>query len=115
MGKDNADLVMEHLPPGGWTTLATKNDLLMSETRLTSRIDGLSYRIDGLDHRIDGLGSRIDGLEHRIDGLATRIDGLSSRIDVLDRHIKWFNSGVIAIGLVLFGCQVQIFLTLGRL
>ena len=108
MGKDNADLVMEHLPPGGWTTLATKNDLLMSETRLTSRIDGLSYRIDGLEHRIDGL-------EHRIDGLATRIDGLSSRIDVLDRHIKWFNSGVIAIGLVLFGCQVQIFLTLGRL
>ena len=101
MGKDNADLVMEHLPPGGWTTLATKNDLLMAETRLTSRIDGLEHRIDGL--------------EHRIDGLATRIDGLSSRIDVLDRHIKWFNSGVIAIGLVLFGCQVQIFLTLGRL
>lgn len=115
MGKDTADLILEHLPPGGWTTLATQNDLLMTETRLTSRIDGLSYRIDGLEHRIDGLEHRIDGLEHRIDGLADRINGLASRIDGLDGRMKWFISSVLAVGLALFGSQIQIYLAISRL
>jgi len=33
-GEREADTLMEHLPPGGWTTLATKEDLHLLEARL---------------------------------------------------------------------------------
>ncbi|MGA1361750.1 MAG: hypothetical protein ACO36A_02385 [Ilumatobacteraceae bacterium] len=87
MGKDNAELVMEHLPPGGWATLATKNDLLMTETRLTARIDGLEHRIDGLERQVDSV----------------------------DGRMKWLISIVLTVGLALFASQVQILLTIKQL
>ena len=34
-----ADTLMEHLPPGGWTTLATKEDLRQLEARLEARFE----------------------------------------------------------------------------
>ena len=33
-GEEEADILMAHLPPGGWSNLATKQDLLEVEARL---------------------------------------------------------------------------------
>lgn len=63
LGDEAAVTLMQHLPPGGWTDLATKGD------------------INGLDHRFDGLGQRIDGLEQRFDGLERRMDRLENRFE----------------------------------
>ena len=38
-GEEEADTLMEHLPPGGWTTLATKEDLRQLEQRLEARVE----------------------------------------------------------------------------
>ena len=35
---------MEHRPPGGWTTLATKEDLLNLEARLEARLEAKMLR-----------------------------------------------------------------------
>ena len=37
-GEREADTLMEHLPPGGWTTLATKDDLRHLEARLETKM-----------------------------------------------------------------------------
>ncbi len=63
LGDEAAVTLMQHLPPGGWTDLATKGD------------------INGLDHRFDGLGQRIDGLEQRFDGLERRMDRFENRFE----------------------------------
>ncbi len=38
-GEGEADTLMEHLPPGGWTTVATKDDLRQLEERLETRLE----------------------------------------------------------------------------
>jgi len=38
-GEREADTLMEHLPPGGWTVLATKEDLHQLEDRLEARME----------------------------------------------------------------------------
>ena len=38
-GEREADTLMEHLPPGGWMTLATKEDLHHLEARLEARLE----------------------------------------------------------------------------
>jgi hypothetical protein len=37
-GEREADTLMEHLPPGGWTTMATKEDLHLLEARLETKM-----------------------------------------------------------------------------
>lgn len=39
-GEEDAVILMAHLPPGGWSNLATKQDLLDLESRLTGRFHG---------------------------------------------------------------------------
>lgn len=39
-GEQEAATLMDHLPPGGWSNLATKQDLLDLERRLKSEIVG---------------------------------------------------------------------------
>ncbi len=44
-GEREADTLMEHLPPGGWTTLATKDDLRQLEERLEARMEASMLKI----------------------------------------------------------------------
>lgn len=41
-GEEVADTLMEHMPPGGWTVLATKEDLI----RLEGGLDSLEARLE---------------------------------------------------------------------
>jgi hypothetical protein len=87
LGPDQANTLMEHLPPVGWADVATTDDLLQLEARLDTKIDGVESRLDA---RIDGVASRLDSVEGRldakIDGWGTRldakIDGVESRLTV---------------------------------
>jgi hypothetical protein len=47
MGAGWAATMIDHLPPGGWTVLATKDDL----ARLEERIEGKFDRFEGKLHR----------------------------------------------------------------
>ena len=49
LGPDEANTLMEHLPPVGWADVATKDDLHHLESRLETR----------LGSRIDVLGSEL--------------------------------------------------------
>lgn len=87
-GVEVADIIMEHLPPEGWSELATKKDL--SEQALVFRHDLLVVR-DELRSEItalrDELRSEMTGLR---DELKSEITGI--RIDMANgftRQLKW--------------------------
>ncbi|MBK5222212.1 MAG: hypothetical protein JJE52_04920 [Acidimicrobiia bacterium] len=89
LGPDEANTLMEHLPPVGWADVATKDDVHQADLRLTGKIESLdvrlsaridnvetrlSARIDVLDHRLTG---QIESLDHRLTG---QIAGLSTEM-----------------------------------
>lgn len=45
LGAKEADILMAHLPPGGYSSLATKLDVLESERRTTAELKGHVWRV----------------------------------------------------------------------
>jgi hypothetical protein len=45
LGPDEANTLMEHLPPVGWADVATKEDLHQLETRLDARFEVLEFKL----------------------------------------------------------------------
>lgn len=66
LGADQAQTLMEHLPPVGWAEVATKRDLDQLAERVHLRFEALEER---MDHRFEALEERIDlrceALEHK--------------------------------------------------
>jgi hypothetical protein len=99
IGPDEADTLMELLPPTGWAEVATKTDLrslgdevnarfihLATETdrrftELAARIDQLEVRTLGRFGEIDGRFGEIDGRFGEIDGRFGQIDGRFGQIE----------------------------------
>jgi hypothetical protein len=47
LGEDNAAVLMEHLPPSGWSDLPTRRDLDTLRTDLNSQMVGLRADLNG--------------------------------------------------------------------
>ncbi|MGH3924499.1 MAG: hypothetical protein ACRDTT_16840, partial [Pseudonocardiaceae bacterium] len=72
LGGEAAMTLMQHLPPGGSTDVATKGD-----------IGTLELRFDGLEARFDGLERRMDRFENRMDRFETLFTDQMDRLETL--------------------------------
>ncbi|MFZ4519962.1 MAG: hypothetical protein ACOYOP_16345 [Microthrixaceae bacterium] len=52
LGPDDANTLMEHLPPLGWADVATKQDLAQLEQRMHLRFEVMEHRIDASERRL---------------------------------------------------------------
>jgi hypothetical protein len=51
LGTEEAAILMEHLPPGGFAQLATKDDLRAVQEQLGLKMDALSHELLGEIHK----------------------------------------------------------------
>ena len=69
LGDEMGTLLMEHLPPSGWSDVARKADL----DAFNHRFAAIDYRFDAMEHRFDGMEHRFDAMEHRLKVLEEQV------------------------------------------
>ena len=71
MPENVADILMAHLPPVGWSNVATKDDINLLRVEMNQRFTLVDEKFKQIDTRIDRVDSRFDRLETKIDQLAS--------------------------------------------
>jgi hypothetical protein len=85
-----ANILMEHLPPSGWSDVARRQDLEI-------------------------IDLRFEGVDRRFDEIERRFDYMDRRINILDGRMKLMITGILGFGLALLAIQVQVLLSLADL
>ena len=57
LGDEMADILMEHLPPSGWSDVARKTDTDHIESLMNSQFVSIDSRLNGLTHGLWALAS----------------------------------------------------------
>ncbi len=70
MPENVADILMAHLPPVGWSNVATKDDINLLRVEMNQRFTLVDEKFKQIDTRIDRVDSLFDRLETKIDQLA---------------------------------------------
>ena len=86
LGAQEADTLMELLPPVGWTHVATKRDLDALDERL-----GLRFEL--VDQRFQLVDQRFEAMEHRLD---QAFEALDQRFESLQPHFEAVENKLLA-------------------
>jgi tetrahydromethanopterin S-methyltransferase subunit G len=78
IGSDEADTLMELLPPVGWADVATKADLSHQTALADARFDAVDRRFDQMEERFD---ARFGQLEEKSDARFGQVDSRFTQVD----------------------------------
>jgi len=91
-GAEEAGLLMEAVPPLGWSSLVTHDHLDARVAQIDARFDGVDARFDGVDARFDRVDSRFAVVDARLgaieDTMRTMVttEYLDARMERLGRE-----------------------------
>ena len=71
MPEDVADILMAHLPPIGWSNVATKDDINLLRMEMNQRFTLVDERFKQVDPRFTTIDARFDQIDARLDQLAS--------------------------------------------
>ena len=120
MPENVADILMAHLPPVGWSNVATKDDVnllrmemnqrftLVDEKfkQVDARFSTIDARFDQIDARLDRVDSRLDQIDARLDRVDSRFDRLENKIDQLASMKRYVITTGISLAALILGMGV---------
>ena len=86
-GADEAGLLMEALPPYGWSSLVTNDHLDARLAQVDARFEKVDARFDRVDARFDRVDGRLDVVDARLDTMVTKTR-FEARLHQLDEHLS---------------------------
>ncbi|MGA1291016.1 MAG: hypothetical protein ACO30R_07430 [Ilumatobacteraceae bacterium] len=66
-----ADILMAHLPPVGWSNVATKDDINLLRMEMNQRFTLVDERFKQVDPRFTTIDARFDQIDARLDQFAS--------------------------------------------
>ena len=87
LGRDDANTLMEHLPPTGWANVATKDDVEHLRVSTTHHLDQLRAQ---MVHEFELRDVRFERIDLRFQQVDARIDQMEQRFDQIDQRFGSF-------------------------
>ena len=78
LGRDDANTLMEHLPPTGWANVATKDDVEHLRVSTTHHLDQLRAQVV---HEFELRDVRFERIDLRFQQVDARFDQMDQRMD----------------------------------
>ena len=91
VGVEEADLLMDR-PPGGWSSLVTKDwlhlELAALEVKFASRFDGNDERFTSIDQQFRSIDQQFRSIDQRLGSIDRRFERIDDRIDGVQQAIN---------------------------
>ncbi len=87
MPENVADILMAHLPPVGWSNVATKDDINLLRMEMNQRFALVDEKFKQVDTRLTTIDERFKQIDARFDQIDTRFDRVDARLDRLETKI----------------------------
>lgn len=108
MPEDVADILMAHLPPIGWSNVATKDDINLLRMEMNQRFTLVDERFKQVDPRFTTIDARFDQIDARLDRVDTKFDRLETKIDQLASMKRYVVTTGISLAALILGMGVSV-------
>lgn len=106
MPENVADILMAHLPPVGWSNVATKDDINLLRMEMNQRFTLVDEKFKQIDPRFTTIDERFKKIDARFDHIDARFDRLETKIDQLASMKRYVITTGISLAALILGMGV---------
>lgn len=106
MPENVADILMAHLPPVGWSNVATKDDINLLRMEMNQRFTLVDEKFKQIDPRFTTTDERFKRIDARFDHIDARFDRLETKIDQLASMKRYVITTGISLAALILGMGV---------
>lgn len=106
MPENVADILMAHLPPVGWSNVATKDDINLLRMEMNQRFTLVDEKFKQIDPRFTTTDERFKQIDARFDQIDARFDRLETKIDQLASMKRYVITTGISLAALILGMGV---------
>lgn len=106
MPENVADILMAHLPPVGWSNVATKDDINLLRMEMNQRFTLVDEKFKQIDPRFTTTDERFKRIDARFDQIDARFNRLETKIDQLASMKRYVITTGISLAALILGMGV---------